>query len=1039
MAQVTAKLRTLAVMDADWTFEQLSEAESDYTQADPRPGTAATSSSYAKLDPAIVGAQEDGIVLAVLQSGYPEVGGGALGVGYYLNDGVETISDARGYQAPVFVSDWRDGPTGDLVVSDLSGLVSNGSTVWNPHTDTVSSAISGAGGTGVAAVFVPGTDRLLLITDDSSYYTDNLTSYTQFATTGPAAARATTPTYASGRFRAAFDGSGNLLYVGTDTSGDPTTDFYASDDGGASWTHIESINLAGANGLVWDISPHPNGWIALVKRDNVANDVRFIKLGSAFDVPTDQDTVEIGSGLTPDRVTVCCDSDGVVWVYITETGAAPSTTYVWYSTDEGASFTRTFDLWSQRGTVDLNEWGACPHPLGGVAAGLTPTGGSGLAQLGGWSGPGRESGNWAETAGGRVDVHWVAYTNDPTTLGFTKTGASTDTHVASGGTAPNNYMRVQSGAGAAQGYWATEVHTGGRTEFGAEWICRITDDGGTTAAAIASGIGVRMQCRVNGATQKTLILYMDEAGWRLWDEEAAAWEHIKVAITLTTRTHFRFSLSGGSTWQVQTRQDGSTKWTLTSGSGLTNAVPGTDGVTARFAHLTGVANTESHWWKFNARGVASTALQGTSNIGFSSINYPIPDIHDTARQRLAWLRLRGGPSYTGELYTMEPRYSYPLSATFPTREPSPDRVWRSTSVGSTITVAIDRSRDTDLGYSQAVALVVRNSGTRKVRLVGQASGVGSFTTLATLDLATGFTDLLYFKDHTNSNRIRPSTVFGVPAGARYIQRNELVGGHVVLDPDGSGAGPLRRRIIKNTAGWWNNYAADGEPGPVCNIYLDPDDMDGTEDNGGDIHIVWPSGVLILYRQQDATPYRYWGWEIPSTEESVFGSYHQIGTVALMGVVGLGKEFSDGYQWQNVPNVRVTEDSYGTQRRQQLGPTRRIATVSWDHQTDHAQLRTGGPDSNWVAPAETGGTTTPMVVQDDVWPQIRGAVLDAKGGELPVCLILKAAAAYGSETITDPSLFLYGYIDGEQGWEQSKGNEASGELGRPRQLRIVEAV
>jgi hypothetical protein len=1040
MARAQWPLRLFGVLDEDWVPESLDLTYSSWTEADPRPGTATTTAEYPKLDPAIVGAQSDGAVIAVLQSGYPKAGGAGLGIGYYLNDGVETISDARGFQAPTFFSDYQfwqfygfDTYYSGLGFCPLTGVIASYAGYFDPHTQSWGT-ISGAGdvSVGSAVAFVPGTPRALLITSEAVRISDDLASWTTVATTGPSDVSSGTPTYSTAalsKFRAAFDGSGNLLYVAEDSSGDPTVDFYASDDGGGSWVEVERMNPSGANVYSFDISAHPDGWIALVYEDPDANAVYFVRLNSAFDVPTSLGKVEIGSGLTPSDVAVVCDTNGAIWVYLQEAGAPPSTCFVYFSTDAGVTWTRASDLWYRGTAEDILSMTLVPHPFGGVAGVIHTSGGGGYVQLGGWSGPGRDGNDWATSGGGRADAHWIG-ADDPVEHGYAKTGTATESLVTSGGTAPHGYWRVQSTGAALQGYWGVEVHTSARRQAAAEWIVRIVEDGGT-ATAITSGIAVSLQSRDNaGVKQYTIQVRLDEAGWRLYDVEAAGWESNKVLIDLTTRTHFRVSfeeVSGVVTWEVATRKDYQTKWTRTTGSTLTAGAPASDGVTNRFGHLTGVANTESHWWRVAARGVSAPGLVGTLNNGIGAMSYPIPDVHDATRERLAYLRIRGGPAYTGEEYTIEPRYGFPLSATFPTREPSPDRRWRSTATGVEQLVVIDKGVDTDLGRTMVTVLVVKNANFRSANLVVQTGG-GGFNTIASIDLSTGFVNLGYA---LTGNRLVPDV--GGDIGARYVQKNELKGGHVVFDPTGT---PTYVRIIGNTGGWYDPASTSTQ----VSIYLDPDQLAvAAPAANGTCDLVWSSGVLVVYSPLVQGVFEQWGWQIDAATGAP-EAYYEAGIIALMGGVGLGKSFGDGYQWGETHNVRVAEDSYGTQRRQQRGPSRRTLTVSWDHMVDLYQIRKSAGAGNFIAPDDINA----VVQQDDVWMQLRGAMVDAKGGELPVVLILKDPPEgdgenAASETITDPTLWIYGYVEGEHGFEQTLGDDADGELGRVRPLRIVEAV
>ncbi len=1018
-------------------------AGTDFTELNPRPGTPTTTANYPRLQPQIVGAQSQDVNLLVMEAGFPKAGGTGLQVGYYLSG--ESTSVARGYQAPMFFSDYRRAYSASSGVVDaaacpLCGRIvarmhTSGLYVFNPYTNALTTPSSPTVTDAAAMAFVPGTERLLYLANGACYYSDDHgTTWTEYDDEGPTSVMssfAITPGASSDQktSRAAFDGAGNLLYASYNENSTDSVDLAASSDQGASWSLVESI--AEVTEIRFDLCAMADGAIAFVYNDTgTDNIVRFKRLGGAFETPSSVDAVEVTGSIAAavGGVAIACDENGSLWCFVSERTAS-TVTRVYFSTDNGTTWTRGHDLIAGLSTAGYEIMRFVPHPYGGLAGLLSSVGvmQHGFVRLGGWSGPGREGGDWADQSAPRADMQWVA-SEDPANVGQTKTGAATGTLVNTAGfgpSAPYGLWQVQSGAGAAQGYWQRTVYSADRAEAAAEWICRITDDGSTTATAIASGIGVRLQSADAGANQRrTVILYMDEGGYRLWDEEAAAWHAAKVSVDLTTRTYFRMSFTSTAI-TVMHRQDSTskTKWTYNTAGALTTAATAASGVIARWGHLTGVANTESHWWTMAAKGEAAALMEGTSNdgVGLGPYSYPIPDLHDSTAERLSRLTLRGGPAFTGEVYSVDADHDYPVEALFPQTEPNMDRVWQAAdSAGETVMVKLHDTLDT-LPGGTSVALAVRNCNTRRVALVAETAA-GASTVMGTLDLATGFTSVSFIR---SGNIVAPNAAY---TSGRFIGAGELRGGHI-------NDGTATVEIEDNTAGFFSTGAS-----VRCIITLKGDAS--TLAASGTCWIAWSAGILLLHMAPTVTKRQKWG--IVPTAQVVDPSYtgHAM-KASLLAVRVPGKGFDRGVEWSLRPNVRSEADERGTDRRERKGPMRRMLTIPWDHGADMQGFRgTRGDATEYVGPDGSGGPA--LAVRDDVWQQLTGLYTASGDGSRLVCAILKTAPDWNSgtsqstETITDPTAYIVGYLDSDLRATLNRGAFGT-EFVMPGPLRIVEAV
>ena len=1036
MARVDRPVRCLGVLEGRWHPDYLSGLTTA-TERDPRPGDATTESTLPRLDPRIVGAQSQTVIVEVLQGGYPQLGGTSLGVGYYLAD--EATADARGFMVPITVQDWRsitatsDDPTTgqDAAYDPLTGRVmlrcADALALFDPHTDALTAITdpTDVDWSGLAVAYMQdGTGRAVIagldyaaVSDDHGATWVQVGGGTRDTFTG-------SPTWRTGselhHFRLCPDGTGNLLWMGIEDVGGSDSDprFAASDDNGVSWTEIVIDTSGTETSKYFDMSPHPDGGIAFVSIINDGGDcaVRFWMLPNAYTSLDDVDAVTVIPTVAGSRALVhlACDTNGVIWLYMGVSPSSLSEVEVYFSTDRGLTWTQTSDHWNAAINAPLGR--LCPHPYGGLAMSAALDDASvGLAQLGGWTAPGRRGNDWAEVSGTRSDLVYLGPAL-PTAYGMTSGGTG------GGDSSGPGYFVVRTLGVAATRWYDADIETGAVDAASAEAIVSVAT--GSTDRACK----IRLVAREAGVTQRRVSIELSDDEFRVYDEVGSAVLSGPHAVDLTLPTHFRLSFDG-ATGRVMWKQTPSTLWEQAALTGIaTDTGAASDGASVRFGVLDSTTGTELNVWKIAARAIDADRLQGLNNVGIGATVYPCPDAHDATRERAAYLTIRGGPSLPGELHTIPPSYGYPLSATFPTVEPSPSRPWRTAAaLSADEDCLVDLGVDSDPGLSPSVALVIRNANVRRIDLLAMEHGGSSVSVVETLDLATGFTNLDYALD---GNRLSPAG--SSTAGARYLRKNELAGCVAIL------AGPESYRISGNTAGWFDATASV----PAC-VYLEGVDPDDPPASSGTVDLVWHSGVLV-YHQAPGVVYRYWGWRVRSGNKPPDAEgYAQIGNAYLFGLAALGKQWSNGEEIRAVGNVRSTVDDAGTERRQQLGPTKRELSIVWDDGARQARSirREDGVDADYLGP-----DGVPLVARDDVAGQLTGVLEGAKGGALPVLVVLApvgdASGGVATETITDASLWLVGYAqevrDTHAIVDDQRGGAPS-ELVRNSIGTIVEAV
>jgi hypothetical protein len=97
-SRLDKKVRGFSPHSARWKYGNLDAAESTYTQAGPRPGSAVGSDSLSRLTPEITANQQSDVVVAVARGGNPGIGADGAQVAYRLES--EAATEFRGWDPP---------------------------------------------------------------------------------------------------------------------------------------------------------------------------------------------------------------------------------------------------------------------------------------------------------------------------------------------------------------------------------------------------------------------------------------------------------------------------------------------------------------------------------------------------------------------------------------------------------------------------------------------------------------------------------------------------------------------------------------------------------------------------------------------------------------------------------------------------------------------------------------------------------------------------------------------------------------------------
>ena len=1068
-SRIDQDLKGVAFLDPDWEATSIDSTASTFTENSPRPGSSTTQDTLARAEMQILGAQARDITfIGTRAGGFPGVGPAGGAVAYYLSG--EAVADARHYRPPIAITDlYVQGQTaqstgttcvafplsGKVLIGFVDDTTASALRLWDPDGNAWSSPGTAPSARG-AMVVIPKTERVLWMDEHAGtmYYSDNhgatWTEYARFdtliETTGGSY------TYDGESRYLALDGQGQMLWCGKRTGSDLIR-LYTSSDLGLTWTF--SVEFAAKRA---SISTHPAGTIALTYVDS-SDDIQFVMMGSADDNPSLAEAVEILTNTDAVEIAVVVDEDGAIWHYAYgDRGGLYNECEYRVSWDNGATWQAPTNDQAviTRDMVDAS--GSAPQGLSACASmgkvflahGSTDSGGiinehhDTVLVLGGWQGPMYDV--TLKTVSGSV----VDPARDPVTRYATGSIANTVRGLMWLATHPNpggaQWSAVSTGSGGSETYTGT---TGGIMQVVAatstyyrnqqftltaggsvvndcllRYCMKVIEDQGTTD----------LQVQVLADTNSFAIRHTDST-FEVYDIDAASVVGSAVTVPANERLRMEVHLDESSSvvtvlWQSMEDSDDphATKMNKSTFT-LTGSHASTGTLDANWGRMVaGGGEVKWEWWYFSASTRYQPNVQrpvelqegrdGWGRAMDGQYAVAVPDAYDSATDRVGRAVMRGGPVMKAETYSHDTAPDYPIEAVFPTSHPSPFTTWRSIDKSATVNLASNlNTRDSLVAGAQTWLFLLHRANFRRLRVDGKPAG-GSFSTLGTIDLATGFTSCTFARA---GRVLRPGG-----GGGRYLHAGELRGGHVIIDPAGT---PKLRKIAYNTPGFWNGTAG------VTQARIMLDGIDDTEPTSGTVHICAPSGVMAIHRTASAPEIADIRFTIDHSADDAPETYYEIGAVAPFGLHPTGKRWSDGWEWDKTPNVQVNTDSARTERRSELGPTQRSLVLDWSDGFTMGKFRGSAPKTDYVADSTAD---FPLATMDDVWSTIWEWMELSASFSRQVLWCGKVPG--DGVTLTDPTLWLYGYMlpQGVRA-QQATGDEGINEFMRASGIQIVEGV
>lgn len=1000
------------VDDENLTVNTGATLTSSYSEAGSVPNVV-TKVDNQTLTPVITGAMsDDTLTLRVNNSGLA----GQAGISYSTNGG----TTRTGWQAPVTMSGWQPIDWSNTAIYECYSAVTIESTqtlmvayseygtgsvylairdntgVWTKSTITSVSARA------LCLLVTPDESMLILVQANTSnqlltrYSIDGGTTWVSHASA--ATINVTLPSACS-RMTGCYIGNNIIIFPG-DPGGAGDTYHYASADHGISFEYIETFTYANAYTHL-KVSPLRVGGLVTYNYWNTTDvaftDVKYTIYADAFDELGTEYELYRDASQNPDNVTSCCDSDGIIYLLV---NYPDGTAYIWSNNLDGAE-----DNWSPA----ITTVGTKVYQTGDSLTHMTNTQlvarGGELRLFGNHSGnPGSYDGSlsvfklseWSNIEIVGTPKHCYVPFDVPTDIG----GSWSFTGTSAGTIATTGYLNFTTTA--AQGYYQYTGATTSITPF-ARFSMREVSGGSLTNADIATGL---FAC--NGSASYQMRIRITSTGFMVFDSIASA-TVVDVSYTMTSDTEILMGFTAAGVGYVAYKREYENNWTIeptATGHAFTAGASSTNWLFS-FGAISAGGTAQSQWKYVMLYSSLDSIVSGTSLSGkvLNNKPYPLP-LTDTDGY-VEFISVKSGMGLNTQEYEIEPNYTYSLKNIFPSMSPSPSKVWRSLDDSQQV-LTFSLTERTYLGGGLAVTVLNSNIKTMYLDYYDGAA----WQTGATYDATIGLYNLEFDRV---GNVIYPNA--GTDDSLRMIGANELVG----CWADISGK---PRTILSNTGGDWTDVT-------TARPHIILDGIDGTEPASDPVNIVHKNGIFFWY---PTTPIRYRYWRIRIPNQTTPDGYFQAGLIGIGQVIPFGQPINWGWTESIDPNNESFSNRVGSETRHKLGDAKRTITFNFADGLSQENVRGFGSTAGFTADYIATSTGTPLEIVNSNLHQLKGVLESTDQFSIPSVLVLDLPTS--DTTLTDPSLFLYGYLDGNISSTMVSGTEGVNEVLRIDSLKCV---
>ena len=365
-------------------------------------------------------------------------------------------------------------------------------------------------------------------------------------------------------------------------------------------------------------------------------------------------------------------------------------------------------------------------------------------------------------------------------------------------------------------------------------------------------------------------------------------------------------------------------WTEISLTGITKYATGA-GNTVEWGHPTIIAQTyQSHW---NEVYISSGEQAGLFEFPLRGSQYPALGEYQYIDGGLA-ISAKDAPARGEDEYKIIPRYDYGIENIFHKISLSPRVVWRSTSDASGLRISLYTDPNVQLssataGLSDVLGCFLGNINFREFSIERYTS---SWQNLVTVDTSEGL--------QGTYTRAGSTLISNVKAIGFYLQYGEAIGWRAEVS---SGATTTVIKIKMNSEGYWTNETFvkrcvltwDTDLTPLASI-----------PSSGTIKLI-PDSVTVLKGREDVL---YTALSIWIPAQATLEGYFQIGSMIMGEVAFPAPQYQRGRTISYAPNIQAQSSLDGMFFARKMSEGRRTASIAWTEPIDTTKLLEGTADA-----------------------------------------------------------------------------------------------
>ena len=380
------------------------------------------------------------------------------------------------------------------------------------------------------------------------------------------------------------------------------------------------------------------------------------------------------------------------------------------------------------------------------------------------------------------------------------------------------------------------------------------------------------------------------------------------------------------------------------------------------------------------------------------------------------IRGTGGSAYTGDTWSLESRSATSAGHVCPDLSPSPSSGWQARDTTEAIlSWNLEDGTTPSSLLSSSIGITILGANFQACLLEGWDGA--TWTTLIQMDSAATIGASLNFDG--NGTHIYPNA--STPAGIRFLEGGELVGGYAILEWTLGTPQKAVVQIRQNTAGVWRSRTTARAVELVTRGHNYISAMSS------------PTGIRILppmitgIAHGITTDYRRLRLRIPAAQDTYLGEGYRIGGICLGPLAVFGRQHSWGTSIGLDPQQEISSLPSGSTRVQTLGAPRRRVDIAWDN-WDSTQIYDTDPAPDYLV-SRNSVSGVGIATRDNA-TLLRGLLRRQSGAALPVTYLPKIDQATGAASTyvySSPARMLYGRITSPTTSTVLIGNDAQNEV------------